>query len=55
MEAYEGEEPSIEDIKRCIRKGTRDLRSSQLTVFCIQEQGVQIILTAVSSTFSNRS
>ena len=26
MEAYmEGEVPSVEDIKRCIRKGTRDL------------------------------
>lgn len=27
MMAYleEGEEPSVEDIKRCIRKGTRDL------------------------------
>ena len=29
MEAYlEGEEPAVDDIKRCIRKGTRELAFS---------------------------
>ena len=39
MMAYmEGEEPSLEDIKRCIRKGTRDLAFFNILWFCIQKQ-----------------
>ncbi len=49
LEAYmEGEEPSIEDIKRCIRKGTRDL--AFFPTYCgsaFKNKGVQIILDAV--------
>ncbi|MGF1752814.1 elongation factor G [Vibrio makurazakiensis] len=49
MEAYmEGEEPSIEDIKRCIRTGTRNL--SFFPTFCgsaFKNKGVQIVLDAV--------
>lgn len=49
MEAYmEGEEPSIEDLKRCIRKGTRDL--AFFPTYCgsaFKNKGVQIILDAV--------
>ncbi|WP_087023977.1 elongation factor G [Thaumasiovibrio subtropicus] len=49
MEAYmEGEEPSIEDIKRCIRKGTRDL--AFFPTFCgsaFKNKGMQLILDAV--------
>ncbi|MGF1724042.1 elongation factor G [Photobacterium nomapromontoriensis] len=49
MEAYmEGEEPSIEDIKRCIRKGTRDL--AFFPTFCgsaYKNKGVQNVLDAV--------
>ncbi|MDR9827774.1 elongation factor G [Vibrio sp. FNV 38] len=49
MEAYmEGEEPSIEDLKRCIRKGTRDL--AFFPTFCgsaFKNKGVQIVLDAV--------
>ncbi|KAB0290483.1 elongation factor G [Vibrio fortis] len=49
MEAYmEGEEPSIEDIKRCIRKGTRDL--AFFPTFCgsaFKNKGVQLVLDAV--------
>ncbi|MCL9773309.1 elongation factor G [Vibrio methylphosphonaticus] len=49
MEAYmEGEEPSIEDIKRCIRKGTREL--AFFPTYCgsaFKNKGVQIILDAV--------
>ncbi|MFS1905054.1 elongation factor G [Vibrio lentus] len=49
MEAYmEGEEPSIENIKRCIRKGTRDL--AFFPTYCgsaFKNKGVQIILDAV--------
>ncbi|MGR5284665.1 elongation factor G [Vibrio maritimus] len=49
MEAYmEGEEPSIEDLKRCIRKGTRDL--AFFPTFCgsaFKNKGVQLILDAV--------
>ncbi|KAB0463772.1 MULTISPECIES: elongation factor G [Vibrio] len=49
MEAYmEGEEPSIEDVKRCIRKGTRDL--AFFPTFCgsaFKNKGVQIVLDAV--------
>ncbi|MBC7002245.1 elongation factor G [Photobacterium sp. BZF1] len=49
MEAYmEGEEPSIEDIKRCIRKGTRDI--AFFPTFCgsaFKNKGMQLILDAV--------
>ncbi|MFC1234504.1 elongation factor G [Vibrio sp. F74] len=49
MEAYmEGEEPSIEDLKRCIRKGTRDL--AFFPTYCgsaFKNKGVQIVLDAV--------
>ncbi len=49
MEAYmEGEVPSVEDIKRCIRKGTRDL--AFFPTFCgsaFKNKGVQLALDAV--------
>jgi len=49
MEAYlEGEEPSIEDIKRCIRKGTREL--AFFPTYCgsaFKDKGVQNVLDAV--------
>ena len=49
MMAYmEGEEPSIEDIKRCIRKGTRDL--AFFPTFCgsaFKNKGMQLVLDAV--------
>ena len=49
MMAYmDGEEISIEDIKRCIRKGTRDL--SFFPTFCgsaFKNKGVQLVLDAV--------
>ncbi|USD64744.1 elongation factor G [Vibrio sp. SCSIO 43136] len=49
MEAYmEGEEPSLEDIKRCIRKGTRDL--AFFPTYCgsaFKNKGVQLVLDAV--------
>ncbi|MEN7341324.1 MAG: elongation factor G [Pseudomonadota bacterium] len=49
MEAYlEGEEPSIEDLKRCIRKGTRDL--AFFPTFCgsaFKNKGVQNVLNGV--------
>ena len=49
MEAYmEGEVPSLEDIKRCIRKGTRDL--AFFPTFCgsaFKNKGMQLILDAV--------
>ncbi|WP_119393231.1 elongation factor G [Salinibius halmophilus] len=49
MMAYmEGEEPSIEDIKRCIRKGTRDL--TFFPTFCgsaFKNKGMQLVLDAV--------
>ena len=49
MEAYmEGEEPSIEDIKRCIRKGTRDL--AFFPTYCgsaFKNKGMQLVLDAV--------
>ncbi|RDV27565.1 elongation factor G [Alteromonas aestuariivivens] len=49
MMAYmDGEEPSIEDIKRCIRKGTRDL--AFFPTFCgsaFKNKGVQLVLDAV--------
>ncbi|HHG3596122.1 TPA: elongation factor G [Vibrio parahaemolyticus] len=50
MMAYleEGEEPSVEDIKRCIRKGTRDL--AFFPTYCgsaYKYKGMQLILDAV--------
>ncbi|WP_413113319.1 elongation factor G [Thaumasiovibrio sp. DFM-14] len=49
MEAYmEGEEPSVEDIKRCIRKGTRDL--AFFPTYCgsaFKNKGMQLLLDAV--------
>ncbi|NOU51212.1 elongation factor G [Pseudoalteromonas sp. JBTF-M23] len=49
MEAYmEGEIPSLEDIKRCIRKGTRDL--AFFPTYCgsaFKNKGVQLVLDAV--------
>ncbi|MFT6529735.1 MAG: elongation factor G [Psychrosphaera sp.] len=49
MEAYmEGEEPSLEDIKRCIRKGTRTM--DFFPTYCgsaFKNKGVQLVLDAV--------
>ncbi len=50
MMAYleEGEEPSVEDIKRCIRTGTRDL--AFFPTYCgsaYKNKGIQLILDAV--------
>ncbi|MEM8983463.1 MAG: elongation factor G [Pseudomonadota bacterium] len=49
MEQYlEGNEPSIDDLKRCIRKGTRDL--AFFPTFCgsaFKNKGVQLVLDAV--------
>lgn len=49
MMAYmEGEEPSIEDLKRCIRKGTRDL--AFFPTYCgsaFKNKGMQLLLDAV--------
>ena len=49
MEAYmEGEEPSIEDIKRCIRKGTRTM--AFFPTYCgsaFKNKGMQLLLDAV--------
>ncbi len=49
MEKYlEGEEPSIEDIKRCIRKGTNEL--AFFPTYCgsaFKNKGVQVVLDAV--------
>ncbi|WP_404785046.1 elongation factor G [Altericista sp. CCNU0014] len=49
MEKYlEGEELSIEDIKRCVRKGTRDL--AFFPTYCgssFKNKGVQLVLDAV--------
>lgn len=48
MAYMEGEEPSIEDIKRCIRKGTRDL--AFFPTYCgsaYRNKGMQLILDAV--------
>ncbi|TOC68088.1 elongation factor G [Vibrio parahaemolyticus] len=50
MMAYleEGEEPSVEDVKRCIRKGTRDL--AFFPTYCgsaYKNKGMQLILDAV--------
>lgn len=49
MMAYmEGEEPSIEDIKRCVRIGTRDLKF--FPTYCgsaFKNKGMQLVLDAV--------
>ncbi len=49
MMAYmEGEEPSMEDIKSCIRKGTRDL--AFFPTYCgsaFKNKGIQLVLDAV--------
>ena len=48
MAYMEGEEPSIEDIKRCIRKGTRDL--AFFPTFCgsaFKNKGMQLVLDGV--------
>ena len=49
MMAYmDGEEPSIEELKRCIRKGTRDL--AFFPTYCgsaFKNKGVQLVLDAV--------
>jgi elongation factor G len=48
MAYMEGEEPSIEDIKRCIRKGTRDL--AFFPTFCgsaFKNKGMQLLLDGV--------
>ncbi|UXD88860.1 elongation factor G [Thalassolituus hydrocarboniclasticus] len=49
MMAYmDGEEPSIEDIKRCVRIGTRDLKF--FPTFCgsaFKNKGMQLVLDAV--------
>nr|WP_321274935.1 elongation factor G [uncultured Vibrio sp.] len=49
MEAYmEGEEPTIEQLKACIRKGTRDL--AFFPTYCgsaFKNKGVQLVLDAV--------
>jgi elongation factor G len=49
MEAYlEGNEPSVEDIKKCIRKGTQNL--SFFPTYCgssFKNKGVQLVLDAV--------
>ncbi|BCE03751.1 elongation factor G [Marinicellulosiphila megalodicopiae] len=55
MEAYlEGNEPSIEDIKRCIRKGTRTM--DFFPTFCgsaFKNKGVQNVLDAVVDYLPN--
>ncbi|GAB6262545.1 elongation factor G [Photobacterium sp. CCB-ST2H9] len=55
MEAYmEGEEPSVEDLKRCIRKGTRDL--AFFPTFCgsaFKNKGMQLLLDAVVDYLPN--
>jgi elongation factor G len=55
MEAYlEGEEPSIEDIKRCIRKGTKEL--AFFPTFCgsaFKNKGIQNVLNAVVDYLPN--
>jgi elongation factor G len=48
MAYMEGEQPSIEDIKRCVRKGTRDLVF--FPTFCgsaFKNKGMQLVLDAV--------
>jgi elongation factor G len=55
MEKYlEGEDLSIEDIKRCIRKGTRDL--AFFPTYCgssFKNKGVQLVLDAVVDYLPN--
>ncbi len=55
MMAYmDGEEPSIEDIKRCLRKGTRDLEF--FPTFCgsaFKNKGVQLVLDGVIDYLPN--
>ena len=55
MEAYlEGQEPSIEDIKRCIRKGTIAL--DFFPTFCgsaFKNKGIQLVLDAVVDYLPN--
>ncbi|MBV7264385.1 elongation factor G [Photobacterium sp. WH24] len=55
MEAYmEGEEPSIEDLKRCIRKGTREL--AFFPTYCgsaFKNKGMQLLLDAVVDYLPN--
>ena len=55
MEAYlEGEEPSIEDLKRCIKKGTHDL--AFFPTYCgsaFKNKGVQLVLDAVVDYLPN--
>jgi elongation factor G len=55
MMAYmEGEEPSVEDLKRCIRKGTRDLVF--FPTFCgsaFKNKGMQLLLDAVVDYLPN--
>ncbi len=48
MSYMDGEEPSVEDIKRCIRKGTRDL--AFFPTYCgsaFKNKGIQLVLDAV--------
>ncbi|WP_394181571.1 elongation factor G [Marinomonas posidonica] len=48
MSYMEGEEPSLEDLKRCIRKGTRDL--AFFPTYCgsaFKNKGMQLLLDAV--------
>ncbi|RMG36784.1 MAG: elongation factor G [Gammaproteobacteria bacterium] len=55
MEAYlEGEEPSIEDVKRCIRKGTINL--DFFPTYCgsaFKNKGIQLVLDAVVDYLPN--
>ncbi|WP_031434859.1 elongation factor G [Methylomarinum vadi] len=55
MEAYlEGQEPSVEDIKRCIRKGTIDL--AFFPTYCgsaFKNKGIQLVLDAVTDFLPN--
>ena len=55
MEAYlEGEEPSVDAIKNCIRKGTREL--AFFPTFCgsaFKNKGIQIVLNAVVDYLPN--
>ena len=55
MEQYlEGEEPSIDDLKRCIRKGTRDM--AFFPTYCgssFKNKGVQLVLDAVVDYLPN--
>ncbi len=55
MEKYlEGEEPSIEDVQRCIRKGTLDM--AFFPTYCgsaFKDKGVQMVLDAVVAYLPN--